>query len=465
MELAQLKAAAEQFAAAHEEEIIADMARLVAVRSVRGEEAPGAPFGAGPRAALLEGLAIAGERGLRTEDCTTVGRAFLPGESGKSIGIVAHVDVVPEGSGWDSDPYTLTEREGWLIGRGISDDKGPAILAIWAARFFALRPQAPRHTIEVLLGSDEERGMGDLPPYLASHPAPDFTFTPDGAFPIGNGEKGQSSGDFVSAPLGGGLLVDFGGGVATNVVPDRAWAVVRARPEQLPQAAGVTVTAAPEGARIEAVGKAAHASTPAGSRSAIGMVAALLLESGLGSTAERAALTLVQTLATDPDGSKLGIASADPTGAFTPLTIIGGMVRMENGALVQNFDTRFPPSTSGEAISRALAARAAAAGCRLENVKIDPPFYIAADSAPILALRETYTAVTGKPGDPFTMGGGTYARHLPRAVSFGIEEEDMTFPPFAGTMHAANEAFPRKNLMRDLVIFICALGRLMETEL
>ena len=91
------------------------------------------------------------------------------------------MDVVPEGGGWDTDPYTLTEREGWLLGRGVADDKGPAVLAIWAAKFFADLPQRPRHAIQVLLGTSEETGMSDLKQYLAAQPAPDFSFTPDGS--------------------------------------------------------------------------------------------------------------------------------------------------------------------------------------------------------------------------------------------------------------------------------------------
>ena len=135
MDFSQLRAEAERFAARHEQEIVSDIARLVAVKSVRGTPEPGAPFGPGPRAALREGLALAAERGLAAEDLEVMGRAFVPGTGTKTVGMIAHLDVVPEGSGWDTDPYLLTEREGWLLGRGVADDKGPAVLALWAAKF------------------------------------------------------------------------------------------------------------------------------------------------------------------------------------------------------------------------------------------------------------------------------------------------------------------------------------------
>ena len=462
MDLSSLRAQAQQFVQQHQQEVIDDISRLVAVKSVRGEAGPHAPFGPGPRRALDAALAMAGEMGLQCADYDYLGKASVPGSGEKTIGIVAHLDVVPEGGGWNSDPYTLTQKEGWLIGRGVVDDKGPAVLALWAARFFAQQPQHPRHGIEVLLGCDEECGMSDLKRYLSEHRAPDFAFTPDGAFPVCNGEKGGFTGEFVSAPLHG-VLLDFSGGFAHNVVPDHADALVRLDAAGLPAAEGITISPCSEGARIEATGIAAHASTPEGSRSAIGMIASYLLALPEVTGVERNSLELVYDLAVSHDGEKLGIASCD--GIFTPLTIIGGEIWMKDGILTQNLDCRYPTSITGEEIAAKLAQRAEKAGMRLEHSSFNPPFYIQPDSPAILALRTTYRTLTGKDDTPFTMGGGTYARCMPNAVSFGIEEEKMTYPAFAGPIHAANEGFPIEKLMEALVIFICALGELMEVDL
>ena len=46
------------------------------------------------------------------------------GKGGKTVLLNAHIDVVPPADGWDSDPYTLTVREGKAYGRGACDDKG-----------------------------------------------------------------------------------------------------------------------------------------------------------------------------------------------------------------------------------------------------------------------------------------------------------------------------------------------------
>ena len=101
----------------------------------------------------------------------------------------------------------------------------------------------------------------------------------------------------------------------------------------------------------------------------------------------------------------------------------------------------------------------------VEDVGIAVPFYIAADAAPIRALIDTYNEVTGENAEPFTMGGGTYARHFPLAVSFGPERQDLQLPEFAGPMHGANEGAKIKHLMQALKIYILALVRLQEIDL
>ena len=90
---------------------------------------------------------------------------------------------------------------------------------------------------------------------------------------------------------------------------------------------------------------------------------------------------------------------------------------------------------------------------------------IEADSPAIQTLITTYNDVTGENKTPFTMGGGTYARHFPYAVSFGPEHTDLAIPEFAGPMHGANEGAPFEKLIEALKIYILALLRLQEIEL
>lgn len=108
----------------------------------------------------------------------------------------------------------MIEKEGWLIGRGVSDDKGPALLTLYMAKFFKeycdQTGETLPYTLRVLLGCSEETGMTDVDYYLERNPMPAFCFTPDAEFPVGYGEKGNFGGVFVSQKLSGNLR-DFAG--------------------------------------------------------------------------------------------------------------------------------------------------------------------------------------------------------------------------------------------------------------
>lgn len=452
----------DQFIQAQRENILRDIGRLVAVPSVEGPAAPGAPFGPGPRAALDEALAIAAELGLAPgEGEGHIGWADVPGaEKEKYLATITHLDVVPEGNGWDADPFTLRVRDGWLLGRGVADDKGPSVLCLYALKFLKDEAGPLRYPVRALLGCNEETNMKDVAWYNAHEKPPVFCFTPDAEFPLCNGEKGQFEADLLSPVLNGDIL-DFEGGVARNAVPDRASALIRAELAALPAAEGITLEQEADGVRVRGWGKSGHAAMPQGTVNAIGLVVDYLLANGIGSEAERAFLQLLHKLHSAWDGTGLGIQADD--GLFDPLTVVGGVIRMENGALRQTVDCRFPTSTNGSVLEAALRKAAGDAGVVCMD-HVNEPFYIGVDAAPIQALMEAYCQVTGEEAKPFTMGGGTYARHFPLAVSFGPENSNAVLPDFAGPMHGANEGAKFEHLLAALKIYILALLKLEELE-
>lgn len=452
----------DQFVQAQRENILRDIGRLVAVPSVEGPAAPGAPFGPGPRAALDEALAIADELGLTPgEGEGHIGWADVPGaEKEKYLATITHLDVVPRGNGWDADPFTLRVRDGWLLGRGVADDKGPSVLCLYALKFLKDEAGPLRYPVRALLGCNEETNMQDVAWYNAHEKPPVFCFTPDAEFPLCNGEKGQFEADLLSPVLNGDIL-DFEGGVARNAVPDRASALIRAELAALPAAEGITLEQEAGGVRVRGWGKSGHAAMPQGTVNAIGLVVDYLLANGIGNEAERAFLQLLHKLHSAWDGTGLGIQADD--GLFDPLTVVGGVICMENGALRQTVDCRFPTSTNGEVLEAALRKAAGDAGTVCMD-HVNEPFYIGVDAAPIQALMAAYCQVTGEEARPFTMGGGTYARHFPLAVSFGPEDQNAVLPDFAGPMHGANEGANFEHLLAALKIYILALLKLEELE-
>lgn len=451
------------FMEANKEQMLQDIAELVAINSVEAQPAEGAPFGQGPRAALDKALELAGRMGLATHNCEGyIGYAELPGaDPDKYLATICHVDVVPAGEGWSASPFEMRRQDGWILGRGVMDDKGPMVATLYTLKFLKEMGVQLRYPIRALAGTNEETGMKDVEYYLAHNKAPAFCFTPDAEFPVCNGEKGHFHGKLVSPACTDGKILEFEGGVANNAVPDRASALVKAEMAGLKNAPNITLEPENGCVRVRGWGKAGHAASPEGTVNAIGLVVNYLLDSGLCSETERRYLEALRKLHSSTAGEGLGIATSD--GPFGPLTIIGGRMYMQDGRMVQTMDSRYPTSTNGDTIAAAIR-QAIGDGASLEDVDAADPFYIEADTPAIRACIDTYNEVTGKDEKPFTMGGGTYARHFPNAVSFGIEEPEETWPACCGAMHSANEGVPIEHLMKCLQIYLLATARLMELE-
>ncbi len=447
------------------EAFLADAESLIRIDSSEDKPhaAPGAPFGPGPRAALDEALAIAKRMGLSTGDCDGyAGFAELPGQSGQQLGVIGHVDVVPAGEGWDFEPFALTRKDGLLIGRGTTDDKAPVLTALYALKFWMDRGANLRHTVRFIFGCNEETGMGDVPYYLQQHPAPDFLFTPDADFPLCYGEKGQFGAVFTTQPIEGAVL-DFQAGTTPNAVPGIARAVVAAPAEDLPQAPRIALEPCEGGTRIVATGIAGHASLPEGTVNAIGVLCRYLLATGLCSAAEQAWFGFIASMAESTDGSFAGVACADED--FKDLTSVIGIMRKKDGCYVATDDIRFPTATTAEELEQTFCQLGLRMGAQVEITAKRPPFVVNPKTKTVDALMSAYCSVTGNQVQPFTMGGGTYAREFPNAVSFGPAEEGaFPVPEWVGGMHAANEGIAEEELKRAIRIYIQAFGNLAEVE-
>jgi succinyl-diaminopimelate desuccinylase len=77
------------------------------------------------------------------------------GDTSPNFCFAGHLDVVPPGEGWASDPFAAEIRDGKLYGRGATDMK-TAIAAMIAGTESFLSAGAPRGSISFLLTCDEE---------------------------------------------------------------------------------------------------------------------------------------------------------------------------------------------------------------------------------------------------------------------------------------------------------------------
>lgn len=459
------------------ENVVADIDSLVQVESVEdlAHAGEGMPYGPAPREALTRALGIAGRLGLEAHDCEGyIGYADLRGACDDYVATIAHADIVPLGDGWTVDPLRATRRDGYLLGRGVLDDKGPLVLSLYAAHFFARRVREAGetlpYTLRCIIGANEETGMSDVDYYLEHYPEPAFCFSPDARFPVICGEKGILHATVTSAPMPteGRRIVSLDGGTVPNAIPGSTQAVVRASLDELAPRDGIAFEDCGDGqVRIVAKGKGGHASMPEGTRNAIGMLVEYLLDEGVCGDEERAFLGFERVLLADAAGEALGIAATDDL--FDPLTCVGGTVRTttdERGTcFVQTIDVRYPKSTTSAQIMDVVRAVAGEHGCAVALDYDAVPFFLSPDCEEVRTLVSTYNQMTDRDQQAFTIGGGTYARHFRRAVAFGPDDVDERRPAWVGDEHGPDEGVSEALLKEALAIYIVSLARLMRLNL
>ncbi len=451
------------------EALVEDIRGLVGIDSTAAPPAPGKPFGEGCADALDYMLSLGERMGFLPQNYDYYAGSLLHGDAEETIGILAHLDVVPAGGGWQSDPFQMQEKDGYLIGRGVADDKGPAVMGLYAMKCIRELHLPMRRGIRLILGCNEETGMQDLPYFLAHEKPPVFTFTPDSAFPVCNGEKGICELELLSPPLSG-AIVDFSGGTASNVVADSACVLLQNTDLTQAQALAertIGIRAQAEGpyVKITAAGIAAHASTPENAVSAIGRAVSFLLRGGFVSREEEQVLRFLAEILQTHDGRALDIDFSDRLSG--PLTCISGLVSMRESRLALNLNIRYPVSTDGAFLLRCVRTACAPHGFSMALLNHNKPLYLPAGHPAVQALTACYNEATGAGSAPYVTGGGTYARHMPNCVAFGCEFPGHASPYGAGRggFHQPDECLSVDDLLLSLKIYIFALLRMDEAAL
>ncbi|MBR1408380.1 MAG: Sapep family Mn(2+)-dependent dipeptidase [Clostridia bacterium] len=444
-----------------------DLVTLIRIPSVTHETGdPACPFGE-PCARVLDAIMRIGNRmGFETRNhegyCATL---LWKGETEEEIGIFAHLDVVPEGTGWTGDPYEPILLHDKLIARGSSDDKGPALSALYALLYLKESGYRPRHSIRFFFGVNEEAGMKDIDYYVEHMPMPAFSFTPDASFPVCYGEKGIL-GVRAKFDLRGSVLRSFVSGVASNAVPAHAEALlsvpfarVSAALSGLPD---IEVAEEAQGCRVIAHGIAAHAAFPEGSRSAqVILCQALLRLPDLDEKARRFANACCSLFA-DTYGAGLGVPLEDAVSG--KLTHVGGMVLFADGEAEQDINIRYPVTADRDAMKAAITSCLEGCGFTGVTMKDSAPSYVDKDSPAVVRLTQIANRVLGTDLPPFTMGGGTYARHLRNAVGYGpgLRGTESEFGPSRGKGHQPDEYVTYKKLKDGFAVYAEAIPALDE---
>ena len=458
-----LKQSIDQWIEANQNDFVRDLAKLVAIPSISVENDGPWPFGEECKNVLDKAAEIAGEYGFTVVNHEYhCGSCVVPGtgEHPKRIGMFAHLDVVPLGDGWQYPPLGCTLKDGFLIGRGVGDNKGPAICALYALRFLKEHKIELKNDVMIYFGLSEETGMKDIEYFCKTQQIPDLCLVTDTNFPICYGEKG-----LLRAELNlrtDGNLIDFHAGSVVNVIPSKAEVLLsdvslEEVKRQLGDQEALTAEADGPHVRITATGISRHAAFPEGAVNAVQVLAAALSGTTLlqGSCAD--AVKGLAELTSDFYGAGADISFEDE--ASGKLTAVGSVVRMEAGNMKVLFDVRYPVTADGEEVSRCFGTCSEKKGFAFRVTELSRPAYQPIDRPYIPLLCDICDDVLGKHYEPYTMGGGTYSRKLPVAVGFGPGVPDAVnpFESGHGQGHQPDECVPLKMLLNGLKTYIIAL--------
>lgn len=462
--------------------ILDDLAEIVAVPSVYSTPTEGAPYGKPCLDALEWFVAKASAYGLKTE--LIDGRCAYAevGEGAECVGILGHLDVVPAGNGWASDPFTMLEENGKVYGRGVGDDKGAVVVCLHALKAIKESGRKLPRRVRLIVGADEERGSSCMEHYVKSgNEIPVMSFVPDSEFPVINSEKGIAHIKFIfDEPAIADSVGYIDGAACYNAVPDRATvkpikdgplykkmcelsgglptsAVFKYPPfvERAAKAgaalADFSVSNDRAGCTIAAEGTAEHASTPLKGDNALWKI--LRFIAGFNDAVGSKYIENICEYLCAPDAAKrLGIYVDDPKSGDT--TMCMSQAWMENGKLVLLIDFRLPLGIDAAFVADKIAQKL---GCATEITDYRENLYVDEDTPLVKTLLSVYRKLTGDNTPPLKVGGGTYARELPNAVAFGCTPVDLEI-----NMHRADENFPVVQLYKNFEIYLAAAVALAE---
>lgn len=448
----------EKLLESYREEMMETLQKWIRIPSVKGDPAPGAPFGIENRKALETAMADCERMGLDTQIIDGyAGHADLgEGNDRDALAILAHLDVVPTGDGWHVEPFGAERKDGKIYGRGTSDDKGPAVAALYAMRAVKEAGIPLKRKVRLILGCDEECGSSDMAYYKTHAQMPRSGFSPDAEYPVINIEKGGCHLLLTGKNEKDGLhILSMQVGERINVVPGIASALIEGGQEMVRKVLaageklGFQVSAREEDGkiRVETVGVTGHAAFPQHAKNAIGQMLLLFRELG----AQGAVRELADCIGMTYNGENLGIAMQDQVSG--ELTCSLDIITIDEDQVEAQLDIRYPVLLNPEKM--AYLAQMNLKYCTVHVESCRPPHYVSDKTELVQELLEAYHEVTGGERKAIAIGGGTYAQSMEEGVAFGAQ-----FPGETDMAHQADEYISEESLFQNARIIARAILRL-----
>ncbi|MBQ3575533.1 MAG: dipeptidase PepV [Clostridia bacterium] len=448
--------------------MIADIREWLAVPSVQADPLPGKPFGENVARALDVALATGSKYGFETRNIDYYAGDISMGSGEQTMGMLAHLDIVPVGEGWTHDPFAGEIEDGKLFGRGAIDDKGPALVALHAMRAVRDAGIPLKDGVRLILGCDEETGMSDMRYYASKLKMPDYGFSPDAMFPVINIEKGGVNVEIAwegkaEADI---PVVELYAGERPNVVPAFAKAIVGSEKVCFAEIEKKVFDYAEKSGRklavkylgdnkveISAEGVLSHAAWPEGGVNAAGVLLIALKEMGMGANIQPALDMANACIGMEYDGASLGIKRDDELSH--ELTCNLGILRWNGEKFSATLDIRYPLNITEEEIMENIGRAVAPYGCCANRIGGHTPLHVPQEHKIVRGLMQVYNELTNSDLKPLAIGGGTYSRMMPNTVAFGI-----VFPDQEDCCHIADEHIEIDRMMEAVRIYAHAIAEL-----
>lgn len=465
MRYLELQEKIQAFCKEHHQEMMEDLAQLVEVPSVVAEPLPGKPYGEAPYEVLERTVKIAERMGFTVQTADDACMTAEYGDRPAQLCLMAHLDVVDAGDGWTKPPYALTRDGDRIYGRGVTDDKGPAIAVLYAMKAAReLFPDLP-YSPQAWLGTAEEVGSPDLRNYMKHTKLPKYTLTPDAIEPIVIGESAKHRPSFGRTWDKNEVrpqVISFDGGKVRNAIPGYAEAVVagltRKDVEAIAQKNGeknnveYELMDTPAGLKICANGRGAHIGTAHLGRNGQTALVDLLTELPLADCPGTRALNALKVLFPHGklNGEGLGLTLQDeimgkPQANFTVCT-------MTETEIVCKMDSRGPTNAVPENYAHVIDRALIEAGFDVEPSEMDDAHYVKETEPQVQLVKELYEAVCKRPATCHFSIGASYAHYVEGAIATGVAA-----PGIDTMLHKADEFLPLEDFDHMVELYTLAI--------
>ena len=431
------------------DEFLTSLKTLISYPSVLNEGENGTPFGQAIQDVLEKTLEICRSLGFTTyfDPKGYYGYAEI-GQGAELLAVLCHLDVVPSGdeADWQTPPFEATIKDGWIFGRGVQDDKGPSMAALYAVKALLDSGVKFKKRVRFIFGTDEETLWRCMGRYNELEETATLGFAPDSSFPLTYAEKGLLQ---VKLHGPGSEQLELEAGEAFNVVPGKASYQGELLKQVVAGLQAASFDYEQNDQQVTVLGLPKHAKDAAEGINAIVRLATVLQPL----QAHPALAFIAEAVGEDATGSRLfGDISDEPSGRLS-FNIAGLTLNSEKSEI--RIDIRIPVLADKDQLVAKLAEIAGRYQLNYEEFDYLAPLYVPKDSELVSTLMAIYQEKTGDTSPAMSSGGATFARTMPNCVAFGA-----LFPGVEQTEHQANERASLEDLYRAMDIYAETIFRL-----